>query len=391
MGDPGYMRFPVEEYQVRCNKARELMEKKGLKGILISDGMNYTYFSGGNRDFSYSRPQVMLLAPKGDPMAFIQLFPNWNRTREIWFDDVRIYSTMLGVPIDMVVEGMKEKGMDEGRVGAELGYEVRVGMSPNDFAKLKEALPKVEFVDASDLFWEIRMIKSPAEIARNRRACEITVKAYEALYPSLHEGMSEIEIIEKLLQLQVTMGGSAGFTMINSGPENYGSIGGGPSPRRIKKGNQVWIDGGCLYKEYGSDFCCTGTVGPPSDEQKKAQAMIWEITRSVVDAVRPGMRACDIDAINGKEWEKRGYNYNRDINWGGGRIGHGLGWGGVVTEPPHIAPYDTTVVKPGMVFTIEPGINFEYGTYQTEIDCVLTEDGLEILNKMDHELRVIPV
>jgi len=56
MGDPQYMRFPVEEYQARCNKARELMEKENLKGILISDGMNYTYFSGGHGDFSYSRP-----------------------------------------------------------------------------------------------------------------------------------------------------------------------------------------------------------------------------------------------------------------------------------------------------------------------------------------------
>ena len=391
MGDPQYMRFPVEEYQARCNKARELMEKKGLKGILISDGMNYTYFSGGNRDFSYSRPQVMLLPPKGEPMAFTQLFPNWNRTREIWFGDVRLYNSMLGVPIDMVVEGMKEKGMDEGRVGIEMGYEVRMGMSLNDFAKLKEALPKVEFVDASDLFWEVRMIKSPAEIARNRRACEITVKTYETLYPSLHEGMSEIEIIERFQRLHVMLGGSNPFGIIASGPENYESVGGGPSSRRIKKGNQVWIDGGCLFKNYGSDFCCTGTVGLPSDEQKKAQALIWDITKAVIDAVRPGMRACDIDAINGKEWEKRGYNYNKDINWGGGRIGHGLGWGGVVTEPPHIAPYDTTVVKPGMIFTIEPGINFKFGTYQTETDCLLTEDGLEILNKMDHEIRIIPV
>ncbi len=391
MGDSQYMRFPVEEYQARCNKARELMEKKGLKGIFISDGMNYTYFSGGNKDFSYSRPQVMLLPPKGEPMAFTQLFPNWNRTREIWFGDVRIFSTLLGVPIDMVVEGMKEKGMDEGRVGVEMGYEVRMGMSLNDFAKLKEALPRVEFVDASDLFWEIRMIKSTAEIARNRRACEITVKAYETLYPSLHEGMSEIEIIERFTRLQVMLGGSNPFSIIASGPENYESVGGGPSPRRIKKGNQVWIDGGCLFKDYGSDFCCTGTVGPPSEEQKKAQELIWDITRAVVDAARPGMRACDIDAINGKEWEKRGYNYNKDINWGGGRIGHGLGWGGVVTEPPHIAPYDTTVIKPGMIITIEPGINFEFGTYQTETDCLVTEDGLEILNKMDHEIRVIPV
>ncbi len=391
MGDQAYMSFPVTEYENRCNKARDLMAKKGLKGLLISEGMNYAYFSGGHRDFSYSRPQVMLLPQKGDPVAFSQLFPSWNTVREIWFKDVRIYKTMLGVPIDMVVEGMEEKGMTEGRIGVELDYEVRMGMSVKDWTNLKAALPKVEFVDASDLFWEIRMIKSPAEIERNRKACELTVRAYDDLYPSLHEGMSEVEIIEKFIAIQALLGGSTGFGIINSGPENYGSIGGGPTTRRIKKGDQVWIDGGCLYQGYASDFCCTGTVGPPSDKQKKALQMIWELTKRVIDKVRPGMKASDVDALNQAEWEKLGYNYNKDINWGGGRIGHGLGWGGVVTEPPHIAAYDNTVLKPGMIFTVEPGINFEYGCYQTECDCLLTENGLEILNKMHHEMRIIPV
>jgi len=77
--------------------------------------------------------------------------------------------------------------------------------------------------------------------------------------------------------------------------------------------------------------------------------MVAEITKTLVDAVRPGMRACDINALNNLEWEKRGYDYDRKINWGGGRIGHGLGWGSCVTEPPHIAAYDTTEIRPGMV------------------------------------------
>lgn len=121
------------------------------------------------------------------------------------------------------------------------------------------------------------------------------------------------------------------------------------------------------------------------------QRMVAEITKTLVDAVRPGMRACDINALNNLEWEKRGYDYDRKINWGGGRIGHGLGWGSCVTEPPHIAAYDTTEIRPGMVFTIEPGINAEYGTFQTEMDIVVTEDGCEVLNEMNRELRIIPI
>ncbi len=389
MGVLEYMRFPAEEYERRCDKARELAKKKGLKGLFITEGGNYTYFSGGTRDFSFSRPHTMLLPQKGEPIAIIQRFPDWNRKREIWFDDIRVYDTMLGLPLEMVVEAMKDVGMGEGRVGAELGYEQRVGISPNDFAKLKESLPGVEFVDAADVFWGIRMIKSPEEIERHRRACHITVQAYNSLFPDLYEGMSEREIVDRFLRLQVVIGGYAPWAFINSGPENYSAIG-GPTDRRIQRGNQVWLDGGCSYREYASDFCCAGTVGPPSDKQRKMQRMVAEITRAVVNAVRPGMRACDIDALNNSEWEKRSYDYSK-INWGGGRIGHGLGWGVSLTEPPHIASYDKTEIRTGMVFTIEPGINTEYGCYQTETDIVVTEDGCEILNEMDWDLRIIPI
>ena len=390
MGIPEYMRFPVEEYRRRCDKARELMGKKGLEGLFITEGGNYTYFSGGTRDFSFSRPHTMLLPRKGAPVAIIQRFPDWNRKREIWVDDVRVYETMLGLPVEMVVGAMKDIGMGEGHVGAELGYEQRLGISPSDFVKLKELLPRVEFVDAADVFWGVRMIKSPEEVELHRLACQITAQAYNSLFPNLCEGMSEIEIVDKFRRLQITIGGYNPWAFINSGPENYYSIGGGPTNRRIQKGNQVWIDGGCSYREYRCDFCCAGTVGLPSEKQQKMQRMVAEITRTLVDAVRPGMKACDIDALNNSEWEKRGYDYPK-INWCGGRIGHGLGWGACLTEPPHIASYDRTEILPGMVFTIEPAISTEYGCYQTEMNIVVTEDGCEILNEMELELRVIPI
>ena len=186
------------------------------------------------------------------------------------------------------------------------------------------------------------------------------------------------------------MGGGAPWAFINSGPENYNSIGGGPTDRRIEKGNQVWLDGGCTYSQYASDFCCAGTVGPPSDKQQKMQRMVSEITRDVINSIRLGMKACDIDATNSAEWEKHGYDYAK-INWAGGRIGHGLGWGGCLTEPPHIASYDKTEIRPGMVFTIEPAISTEYGCYQAETDIVITDSGCEILSEMDRDLRIIPV
>ena len=388
MGIPDYMRFSEKEFIDRFEKVRKLIIKKNLKGLVITEGGNHTYFSGGTRDFSHSRPHVLLLPRSGEPVAIIQRFPDWNRKREIWFNDVRVYDTMLGLPIKLIAEVMREKGMDEGCVGTELGYEQRLGISLMDFVELKELLPKVNFVDAADIFWKSRMVKSQEEIKRHRGACEITVQAYNSLFREIREGMNEKEILDKFIKLQVDGGGNSPWAFINSSPENYCGIGGGPTKRKIKKGNQVWLDGGCLSSDYTSDFCCAGTVGAPSDKQQKMQKMVLEITRAVVNAVRPGIKACDINTINHAEWEKRGYDYSK-INWGGGRIGHGLGWGGCLTEPPHIASYDQTEILPGMVFTIEPGINTEDGCFQTEMDIVVTQNGCEVLNEMDWNLRRI--
>ncbi len=388
MGDPQYMRFPVEEYKMRFDKAREWMGKNNLDGLFITEGQNYTYFSGGGRDTAMARPHTLLLPRKGDPVAIIQRFPAKDRKKQFWFDDIRVYNTMLGLPFEMIIEAMKDVGMAEGRVGAEIGYEQRMGCSMQDFLKLKEILPKAEFMDAADIFWGLRMVKSPEEIKRNRRACQITSQAYDALFPGLYAGMSEKEIVDRFLKLQVEIGGLIPWALISSSLENYDGGGGGPGAHIIEKGDQVWMDGGCQYSEYGSDFCCTGTVGPPSDKQQKMQRMVLEITRTVVGAIRPGIRTCDLDALNSAEWEKRGYDYSK-INWGGGRIGHGLGWGRCLTEPPHIASYDETVIRPGMIITIEPGINIEYGTYCIEMNIAVTEDGHEVLNDFDRELRTI--
>ncbi len=385
MGNAAYMRFTINEYKSRYERVQRKLDEKNLDGLFITEGGNFTYFSGGTRDFSYSRPHILLLPRKGEPIAVVQNFPSWNRIREIWFDDVRVYDTMLGLPLDMVVKAMQDCGMADGTVGAELGYEQRLGISMRDYTTLRETLSGVDFVDAADVFWDIRMIKSPEEIARHRRACWITAHAYEVLFPSLYEGMSEREIVDRFLRLQMVIGGYEPWAFINSGKENYQGDGGGPTNRRIGKGDQVWVDGGCSYRGYSSDFCCAGTVGPPSTEQKLMQQMVEDITRTIVAAVKPGMKACDIDAVNSVEWKKRGYDYDK-INWGGGRIGHGLGF-----EPPHIASYDKTIIRPGMVFTIEPGINTEYGCYQAEMDITITADGCEILNEMDRSLRTIPL
>lgn len=383
-----YMDFPISEYKNRSNQARELMSKFGLKGLLICERTNFHYFSGGYGGVDYSRPTFMLLPLEGEPIVLVHKFCDENRRRETWVKDVRFYYTLQGAPFDMLIEAMGDLGLNEGKVGAELGFEQRIGVSYNDFAQLKELLPRVEFTDAASVFWGVRMIKSKAEIERIRRACQITVKAFELTFPEICEGMSEKDFIDKFLKNQIDLGGESPWGTITSGPENYFCVGQGKLQNyKIKKGNLVWIDAGCTYKHYNSDFCCAGSVGKPSPEQQNMQEIVIKITNNLLKYIRPGIKACEIDALNSAEWGKYGYDYSK-IAFGGGRIGHGLGL--LSTEPPHIGPEDQTAIQPGMVFTIEPGYPTNFGVFQAEMDVFMNEEGnMEILNKFDQNLRII--
>ncbi|MEM2896284.1 MAG: aminopeptidase P family N-terminal domain-containing protein [Candidatus Bathyarchaeia archaeon] len=135
-----YKRFPKEEYENRWERAKQLMKDKGLDALFITDGINYTYLSGAHRDFSYSRPTIMILPKDDEPTIIIHDFFADAQKKETWVRDVKIYKSLLGAPTGLIKEVIEEKGLDKGIIGAELGYEQRLGISYNDFEKLKKEL-----------------------------------------------------------------------------------------------------------------------------------------------------------------------------------------------------------------------------------------------------------
>jgi Xaa-Pro aminopeptidase len=383
-----YKRFPKEEYKGRWSKARKLMESNGLDGLLIMEGTNFIYFSGGLRDATLSRSTFMLLPMEGEPVVLVQWCNKENQTRTCQVDDIRYYRELGYAPIKMIKKVFEEKRMEKGKIGAELGFEQRLAISYNDFMLLKGELPKVDFVDASKLFWNLRMVKSEAEIGRIRKACAITSEAYQELLDNIHEGMTEKQVANIFLRLHTEKGGSSPWVIINSDPGNYNVYGRtvNAPDRKLKKGNTLWMDGGCSYQDYWSDFTVMAMIGTPSSKQKKMYEQVAKIERDIIDTILPGVKVSELDSMNSEKYKEIGIDYMA-IDVGGGRIGHGVGLVG--TEPPHIAVYDDTVLKPNMVITIEPGVVTNYGYFQIEENILVTEDGYELLSKISRKMRFI--
>ncbi len=390
-----YKRFPRPEYENRWERAREKMAAQGLDALFITESSNYTYFSGGHGDFSFSRPTIMVLPLKKAPVLIVHDFFEHSQKRESWVDDIRTYSAFGELPFDMLKATWEELGLNSGRIGAELGTEQRLGLPYNDFVTMTQDLPGADFIDASDLFWGVRMVKSDAEVDCMRKACSISSRAFEKCFHDVKAGMTEKDAAKILYDTAVELGGAAVWTLSNSGPYNYESgFLPNPSEHVLETGNLLWIDTGCKVNGYSSDFSRIAAIGEPSSDQKSMYEIVNGISNTAVAAIRPGIKASDLSRLCNREFEKAGL---QEI-WGEGdcssaqsnrawRVGHGIGM--ATTEPPHIALFDHTELKAGMVVTIEPTVVTSYGHFNIESNVRVTEDGPDVLSTATTELIVL--
>ena len=183
-GPPPLREFEPAEYAARWERARTGMAALGLDALFITSEANYRYLSGHVTPFwvSKTRPLFFLLPLHGDPVVFVTAsqVPAVRATSPV--ADVRAWEGFVAPGLDLVVQALGELGLARGRIGAELGEEQRLGLPYADFLALQQRLPGAAFVDAAPLLWELRRLKSPAEIAYLRRSAQIAGAAYRRLF-----------------------------------------------------------------------------------------------------------------------------------------------------------------------------------------------------------------
>jgi Xaa-Pro dipeptidase len=377
--------IPEQEYPQRLERLRALMRARGLQAVLLGTGTNLKYFSGyPSPTRSGSRPFFLLLPLAGDPVFIVHCGRKAEALRFSWMKDIRDYSQLSRVPVELIREALAECSALHGKLGMELGLEQSFDVPYLEFRRLQEGLPGSEIVDAGDLLWRLRMLKSEAEIACLRRACAILCDAYARTFTAVREGTTERETENYLRAHFENEGAGDSWILITSGPGNYDLATKLAEPRPIQRGDMVWIDAGCAVDGYWSDFSRAAVVGEPAAEQLHAQEAIRQITWEAIQKVRPGVRASELARICNTRLAGLDFPITSSISSLASRVGHGVGLD--VTEPPHIAEYDQTVLEPGMVITIEPGVATEYGTFHIEENVLVTHDGSDVLSTAQRAL-----
>ncbi|MCP4392606.1 MAG: aminopeptidase P family protein [Gammaproteobacteria bacterium] len=380
--------FPTEEFETRVRSAQVAMLAAEIDAIVLSMPQNFRYFSGFNSQFweSPTRPFFLVVPRDGMPIAVVPTIGGLAM-ETTWVTDIRTWPAPCpeddGVSLlDNTLSALPRRF---GRIGWEMGRESIIRMPIVDFDRLRQNISGIEFVDASPLIWGLRMVKSALEIDKVREACRIGSDTFDLFLQRVSYGDTEIDMAREFRKVAFECGAdNAPFVSVCSGPGGYGQVIAGPQEIAQTDGQIMFIDTGLIFDAYFCDFDRNFAFGHIDDDARRAHDAVWNATQAGIDAARPGITAEDLWRAQNQVLEAAGAKSGNDV----GRSGHGLGLH--LTEPPSNMRGDTTELKPGMIMTIEPGMEFAPGkNIVHEENLVITEDGCELLTR--RAAREMPV
>lgn len=201
----------------------------------------------------------------------------------------------------------------------------------------------------------IRMVKDDYEIKQLKHAAIINRNAIMATYKSIKPGISEKEIAGEL-EYQMRKLGSDGlsFPTIVATKKNAYNPHAFPSATKVEQNDVVLIDFGAMVNGYHADQTYTFIIGKADSRTKLLYNTVFLAQYDAIESIREGIAAYEIDEFARKRLRKEGLE--KQFIHG---TGHGVGL--AVHELPWISPSSKQVIKPNMVFTIEPGVYFDNG------------------------------
>ena len=239
----------------------------------------------------------------------------------------------------------------------------------DDFVKLSEKLEGVKLAPLKGIPEALRQIKDPEEVACIREASRIASQAFINVLPRLHVGMTEIEAKAELEHEMLRLGSEGpAFDTIAAAGLNGSLPHAVPSGHVIQAGELLTLDFGATYRGYLSDITRTVAFGRVSDELRAVYDTVLTAQTMALSALRPGEKCCDIDRV------AREYIDARYPGAFGHSLGHGVGL--FIHEQPRVSFNDATVLRPGHVVTVEPGVYIPgVGGCRIEDTVIMTSDG----------------
>ena len=344
-----------DERRARIERAKQLMAENKMDAIVLANNSTSSMYFANISLNGGERLWALTIPAKGKPFVVCPAFES-VRAHELLSSgpfgtdaDVLTWQEDES-PFALTVKGLRDRGIATGRVA--LDEEMKFVFSNS----LALAGPQLTFVIATPVTAGCRMIKDAHEMECLRTATAATLAVYKAVYQSLREGMTTVDV-HGLIDAAYNKVGLRGEASLNIGTFTASPHGSG-QVQTIREGTVLMVDDGCTVEGYQSDITRTFVLGKPTEKMKQVFDIVHQAQQAALRQAKPGVELASVDAAARKVIVDAGYGPG--FKYFSHRVGHGLGMDG--HEWPYLVKNDMfgwdldPHMRAGMVFSDEPGI-----------------------------------
>ena len=360
--------FPEAEYRDRLARAQASMAIAGLSALLLTTEPEVRYFTGFLTRFweSPTRPWFLVVPAGAPPIAVI---PSIGAALmgKTWVRDIRTWSApdLADDGIGLLAETLCEVADPQGMVGlpSRIGTHLRMPLAGLD--RLRDLLPGFGLTDDAGIVASLRAIKSEAEIAKIRKACQIAGRAFARVPEIARAGVPLSEVFRRFQMLCLEEGADwVPYLAGGAGPDGYDDVISPASHAPLANGDILMLDTGLVWDGYYCDYDRNFAIVRDSPLARDTHRRLIEATAAGYEVALPEATASDV-------YQAMAETLGQET--GAGRLGHGLGM--QLTEGVSLVPDDQTVLQEGMVLTLEPGLPTRDGRIMVHEESIVIRNG----------------
>jgi Xaa-Pro dipeptidase len=260
--------------------------------------------------------------------------------------------------------------------------------------KLQEVFPKAEFVNGDHCVLDAQVVKNSEEIKCMRVSSQLAAVAMDRAIKKIDVGVRECEILAEAMYSLYSNGMEVPqCSLIVTSGDGTAPLRRFASDKKINWGELVFMDLGGCFNGYFSDFTRTVIFGKPNEQQKKIYRAVYDMMKEIHRTMRPGNTNADVNNAARQVVIDHGFKGHDYL----GLLGHSIGVTGltypIVGEVAAVGSEKEVMLKPGMIFSMEPGI-FIPGTpggggVRIEDTILITEEGNEVLTQTPYDENLL--
>lgn len=381
-----HLAFDVTTYHERLDRVRRALADQGLDALLVTMPDSIHWLTGYDT-IGYLWSQALLVdLDGGEPVLHTRTTEEPGVRETSWLTEPVLYDIATEDPIAVQARTVRARGLERARIGVDLQA---FTLLPAWWERLKRELPDAELVDGSEVVPELRVVKTPAELAYQRQAAAMADHAMRSAFERLRPGMSEVELAGVIAHALGEAGSeyAAIPPMVVSGPRSA-LVHGMATRRTISRGDVVCMEFAGTVHRYHGILMRSAVIGAPTADVAETAACLEEAMETAIAGCRVGTAVHvpddDCDAVLDRRDLARRRCHRLGYSTG---VAYPPGW----LEPMTLVAGDRHVFEDGMSFTVEPNLTLQDRGFGLKVGDTVeaTAEGGRSMSALGHGLTVI--